>query len=106
MRRMFSSSSATANVLESIGTAPDASHIPSKETGGADRSRPRRSLSISDLYSERPPPSDCLPCYDGPMALSARSVTEAELRSAELLFGELDLPEQALERIAELSGRP
>ena len=40
------------------------------------------------------------------MDLIARAVTEDELRSAELLFDRLDLPELALARIAELSGVP
>jgi hypothetical protein len=38
--------------------------------------------------------------------LSARPASEEELRSAELLFGDLDLPADALARIAELAGRP
>jgi len=40
-----------------------------------------------------------------PTTMKARPATEEEVRSAELLFGELDLPEQALSRIAELSDR-
>ena len=40
------------------------------------------------------------------MVLAARAVTEAELRSAELLFGDFDLPDRALERIAELADLP
>jgi len=38
--------------------------------------------------------------------MQARPATEKELRSSELLYGGLDLPDLALARIAELSDRP